>query len=80
MSDHHQLYELPHPVYASSICNRIYGLSRIGVAATDSAMNLDLNKSGYFELFEVIAQLAFDLGDMIEELERVKALPEAVTA
>ncbi len=43
---------------------KILALARTGVAASDSAMNIDLTVRGYGELLEVIGQLASDILDM----------------
>ncbi len=43
---------------------KILALSRMGVAASDTAMNIDLSTRGYGELLEVIGQLASDILDM----------------
>ncbi|WP_425084010.1 hypothetical protein [Ruegeria profundi] len=43
---------------------KILALSRMGVAASDTAMNIDLTARGYGELLEVIGELASDILDM----------------
>ena len=47
----------------------IYGLARVATAATDSALNIDLKKSGYLETFEAIARLADERRDALGEVE-----------
>ncbi|MEX0349833.1 MAG: hypothetical protein AB3N15_10465 [Paracoccaceae bacterium] len=42
----------------------ILALARVGVAASDSTLNIDLIKSGYGGLLETIAQLATDIVEM----------------
>lgn len=43
---------------------KILALARTGVAASDSAMNIDQMARGYGELLEVIGELASDILDM----------------
>ncbi len=52
---------------------KILALSRMGVAASDTAMNIDLSMRGYGEVLEIIGQLASDILDMepgFEPLEK----------
>ena len=48
---------------------RIIGLAKVGAAATDSKMNIDLTGFGYCELFEAIAALGHELSEAIDILE-----------
>lgn len=81
-----QLYETGKPVEAVSLVGRIYGLARVGIAASDTTMNMDLlDRGGLQELFEAIAQTADDLSSVLsdEACDRIKemraaAAPQAV--
>ena len=44
----------------------IVNLCRVGVASSDTAMNVDLTKGGHCELYEAIAALASDAIDQLE--------------
>lgn len=46
---------------------RIKGLAKIGLAASDTMMNVDLHDCGYAELFEVICVISNELIDEIEK-------------
>ena len=50
--------------------HQIYGLARVGLASTDAAVSLDLNKDGFAGIFEVIIGLATSAYDDLETLER----------
>lgn len=56
---------------ASSKALRLYSLARVGIASTDSYMNVNLAEGGYCELFEVIGRLAYELSEDCENLERI---------
>ncbi len=49
--------------------SHIHSLARIGVAASDSAMSVDLQSNGYQNLFELIGDIAGRLMEEISELE-----------
>lgn len=49
--------------------DQLLALSRVGIAASDSDMNLDLEDCGYCGLFEVMATLSRDLTDELVERE-----------
>ncbi|WP_170386984.1 hypothetical protein [Ruegeria atlantica] len=67
MKDTFALYESSVTKSAEGNCYAIFNLCRVGIAASDSAMNIDLvNKGGYDALLEAIAELA---ADTIERLE-----------
>lgn len=72
--------DTPHrdPIYAdgytdsaSSKAMRLYALARVGIASTDSCMNINLAEGGHCEVFEVIGRLAYELSSDCEELERL---------
>ena len=49
---------------------RIYGCARIGAAASDTVLPLDLHKGGYQEAFEAIASIADSvMGDLMDASE-----------
>lgn len=54
---------------AEGSCYAIFKLCKVGIAAGDSTMSVDLTKGGYDALFEAIAALA---EDAIERLEAEK--------
>ncbi len=71
MNDSFALYEAEYKKSAEGNCYAIFNLCRVGIAASDSAMNIDLaNKGGYDALLEAIAELA---ADAIERLETAEA-------
>jgi len=45
---------------AEGSCMAIFNLCRVGIAANDTTMAVDLRKGGYDSLFEAIAALAED--------------------
>lgn len=47
----------------------ILSLCRVGVAASDSVMNVDLAKGGHCEMYEIIAKLAGEAVDMLGSVE-----------
>ena len=49
------------PDDAISKVSRMIHLARIGLAATESNLAIDLNKAGYSGLFETIARLGYDV-------------------
>ena len=51
---------------------RMLGLYKVGIASTDSAMNVDLNKSGHCELYATLHHLALEAIQIIEESEAGK--------
>lgn len=51
---------------AEGSCYTIFNLCKVGLAANDTTMAIDLTKGGYDALFEAIAALA---EDAIERLE-----------
>ena len=63
------VYEVPDQPDAYDVAHKIVALARIGIAASDSPLNIDLTKKGYLELLEVIAQLASEICEMIPDLE-----------
>ncbi|WP_372572658.1 hypothetical protein [Ruegeria jejuensis] len=58
------IYERPERPDTLHKASNILALARVGVAASDSALNIDLVKQGYGELLETIARLASDILDM----------------
>ena len=54
---------------------QILSLARVGVAASDSAMSVDLQRNGYQNLFEVIGDIAGKLMDEISALESKTEVP-----
>ncbi len=65
------IYQNNYTDTASSDALRLYSLARVGIASTDSAMNVNLAEGGYCELFEVIGRLAYELSSDCEDLERL---------
>lgn len=57
---------------AEGIAYRLHGLCRVGAAASDSLMNIDLSKGGYIDLFETMAGLCDQLVDAISQAEKDK--------
>lgn len=68
MRDH--IYDQDNDDGAFVKASHILSLARVGVAASDSAMSVDLQSNGYQNLFEVIGDIAGRLMDEISELER----------
>ncbi|WP_170545280.1 hypothetical protein [Ruegeria arenilitoris] len=67
MNDTFDLYDSKVTKSAEGNCYAIFNLCRVGIAASDSTMNIDLaNRGGYDALLEAIAELA---ADAIERLE-----------
>lgn len=70
MNDTHEIYDTKLPRTPERNCYEIFNLCRVGIAATDSALNIDLvNKGGYDALLEAIAELAADAIDKLEIAE-----------
>ncbi|WP_299847702.1 hypothetical protein [uncultured Roseovarius sp.] len=67
MKDH--IYDLETEGDPSMSAGHILALARVGVAASDSVMSVDLQRNGYQNLFEVIGDIAGRLMDEISELE-----------
>ena len=65
------IYQNGYTDTASSKAMRLYSLARVGVASTDSTMNVNLAEGGYCELFEVMGRLAYELSSDCEDLERL---------
>jgi uncharacterized small protein (DUF1192 family) len=62
---------------AEGSCYAIFNLCKMGIAAGDSTMAVDLTKGGFDSLFESIAILA---EDAIDRLEAEKAARRAASA
>lgn len=54
---------------AEDSCYAIFNLCKVGIAANDTIMNIDLTKGGFDALFEAIAALAEDAIERIEDEE-----------
>ncbi|KEP68542.1 hypothetical protein DL1_11345 [Thioclava dalianensis] len=65
MIDKSSLYDKSVPVDAEGNCYAILDLCRIGAAATDTTLSIDVTTS-YKSLFECIAALA---SDVIEQMD-----------
>ncbi len=70
MIDKSALFEGNITQTAEGSCYAIFNLCKIGIAAGDTTMAVDLTKGGYDSLFESIAALA---EDAIERIEIEKA-------
>lgn len=46
---------------AEFIAYRLHGLCKVGAAASDTVLNIDLQKGGYTDLFETMAGLCDEL-------------------
>ncbi len=55
---------------------RIYGCARMGMAASDTVLNIDLEKGGYQETFEAIAATADTLMSDLMEVEGTEFIAE----
>ncbi|MCR9088682.1 MAG: hypothetical protein NXH97_18275 [Rhodobacteraceae bacterium] len=66
MIDKSSLYDCKLRQDAEGSCYAILNLCRVGIAATDSAMAVDLSKGGFEALFEAIGALAEDAIDRME--------------
>jgi len=60
------LYKGPVLEDAESACMSIIELCKVGLAADSTTMNVDLTDGGYSALFEMIAALANDAVDRLE--------------
>lgn len=60
---------------AVSVAYRLHGLCKVGAAASDSCLHIDLHKGGWTDMFEAMAHLCDDLIDKLEQerAERAKA-------
>ncbi len=67
MNDTRGIFEAEVGRTPESNCYAIFNLCKVGIAASDSAMNIDLaSKGGYDALLESIAELAADAIDRLE--------------
>ena len=66
MSALDQIYTVKLSQDAVTSCNAIFKLCKVGLAAGDSTMGIDLTKGGYDALFEAIAGLAHCAIDNLE--------------
>ncbi|MBZ0127972.1 MAG: hypothetical protein K8F59_02545 [Rhodobacteraceae bacterium] len=69
MIDKSRLFDNDTTQDAEGSCYAIFNLCKVGIAANDTNMAVDLTKGGYDALFEAIAALA---EDAIERLEADK--------
>lgn len=74
---------MKHPIYMTEDiqclnekADRLLALSRVGIAASDSAMNLDLGDCGYCGLFEAMALISADLSDELMQRETFGKAPK----
>lgn len=65
----HAIYNKDGPECLSEKSDHLLALSRVGIAASDSGMNLDLQDCGYCGLFEVMALISADISDELVERE-----------
>lgn len=67
------IYEISGEKSASDLAyekaGALFGLAKMGVAASDTAMNMDLHRSGFQQTFETMARLAHDLFLDLDGLE-----------
>lgn len=68
MSDHIYDREIDGDPFMSA--SHILSLARVGVAASESIMNVNLQRDGYQNLLEVIGDIAGRLTEEILELQR----------
>lgn len=71
MIDKSALFDKPIEQDAEGSCFAIVDLCKVGIAATDTHMNVDLS-TAYQSLFEAIAALAQDAIERMETKEGVK--------
>lgn len=57
---------------AEGSCYAIFKLCKVGIAANDTTMAVDLTKGGYDALFEAIAALAEDAIERLEADEKAR--------
>lgn len=69
MIDKSALFHKPIEQDAEDACYAIFDLCKVGIAATDTRMNVDLSMS-YQSLFEAIAALAQDAIERMEGGEK----------
>ncbi|OUR80639.1 hypothetical protein A9Q83_00520 [Alphaproteobacteria bacterium 46_93_T64] len=56
--------------------NSLYSLARVGMAASDTSISVDLQKVGYTELFGVMGGIAESLFDDLDRIERAAGVRE----
>ena len=56
--------------------NSLYSLARVGMAASDTTVAVDLQKVGYTELFGVMGSIAESLFDDLDRIERAAGVRE----
>ncbi|HCP81793.1 MAG TPA: hypothetical protein DIT67_09450 [Octadecabacter sp.] len=66
---HEMYYGRNFPDDAADKIAQFKGLSRIGAAASDTVMCINLDESGYLSLFEVIHRLCDEIGPEIDTLQ-----------
>ncbi|HCP81720.1 MAG TPA: hypothetical protein DIT67_09060 [Octadecabacter sp.] len=66
---HEMYYGRNFPDDAADKIGQIKGLSRIGAAASDSSLIINLDESGYQSLFEVIHRLCDEIWPEIDTLQ-----------
>lgn len=64
------IYDMPASKDPSGIAYRLHELCKVGAAATDTTLNIDLSKDGYRGMFETMAELCENLIDQLETQAR----------
>ena len=59
--------------------NRLYSLARVGMAASDTSISVDLQKAGYTELFGTMGCIAEGMFDDMEKLEKAAGVEQFYT-
>lgn len=58
---------------AVSVAYRLHGLCKVGAAASDSTLSIDLHRGGWTDMFEAMAHLCDGLIDRLEQERSARA-------